>query len=958
MTAADHAYFEQEQLWGRAVQPYQVQVKHDLLDLLPGDVQTVLDAGCGDGYQAAALAERGLRVFGLDFSVAALRRTAVPAAAADLTMLPLADDAVDLVICNDVLEHVPDDRWGPVLDELRRVSRRWVLISTPHAEQLAGGRACCADCGRAYHVNGHVRSFTAADMLGLLGEGWPLRSLRLSGGLTRTPRDALIGLRQRMGVWSRWEGGRCPDCGSGRQVQPGTELVETVVNSARARSWIEFWDQHGAHAERSELMALFECGGVGEIPDASPPGRGSASASGEVPDGSLRSASASSESDAEPGSRGVIDFSNPLQVTDEHLAGRSWAYAIAPLRATVEGGTVGSDSEAAVIIELRLPVAPHKGDRIALWLTGGGGEQGAALLASVDGVNRRRRALLSVDGQAKGRRDVEVPGSWQPDAYGLALELTLRGGQRVSRVAYFPAEPERAERLNTPMLTVEPGHVTLPMGEVGGAPLSWGFTSDVAGRMPWPTSTVAVEHEPAVGTASDPVMVEDQAAAPGVVVASTTDAEALVRTLGPTSEAGGVAELPPAPVRPVGPPRVLVFSHMFPHPDTPGSGPFIWEQVAALRKHAGIDARVISGRPMWMPKPYRALRWRDMNRDYHQQHFRTQQFADYQGVPVMWVPYRVAGGYPLAGMWYGKSMMAAAQRVRRYFPFDMVHAHTAYLDGSAGRAVAAAFDVPLMITEHTGPFTLLTRRRSVRKQTLAALQSAKKVFAVSGALQRIMHEQLPELAQGSIEVLPNSVDTARFHPPVMRRPDPQAPRLLWAGFFTVNKNVELLLEAVARLAAEMPGLTLVLVGKGETPADEQRLRQHAEALGVADRVRWLGYMDRPDLAAVMRNDADLLVLTSRTETFGVVLIEALATGMPVVATDCGGPADVVRDPVAGRLTPVDDPRALTDAIREQVAALPGADPRAIRRYAIERFAHERVAQRLAAAYRELAPQPG
>ncbi len=121
-------------------------------------------------------------------------------------------------------------------------------------------------------------------------------------------------------------------------------------------------------------------------------------------------------------------------------------------------------------------------------------------------------------------------------------------------------------------------------------------------------------------------------------------------------------------------------------------------------------------------------------------------------------------------------------------------------------------------------------------------------------------------------------------------------------------------------------------------------------LGLTDRVEYVGKKPTPELARYMQESA-LLVLPSRRESLGLVLVEALACGTPVVATRCGGPEDIVTDDV-GVLVPPEDPEALALGI-EQVLARPSHyEPALLRTHALEHFGFDSVARRLEALYRE------
>jgi glycosyltransferase involved in cell wall biosynthesis len=135
----------------------------------------------------------------------------------------------------------------------------------------------------------------------------------------------------------------------------------------------------------------------------------------------------------------------------------------------------------------------------------------------------------------------------------------------------------------------------------------------------------------------------------------------------------------------------------------------------------------------------------------------------------------------------------------------------------------------------------------------------------------------------------------------------------WVGRLTPEKGPDILLEAAASLPVDVH---VSLVGEGPMRAD---LERRAESLGLDSRVRWHGIVDSADR---LLSAFDVVVLSSRTEGTPMVLLEAMAAGVPVVASAVGGVPDVVSDREA-ILTPADDPRALAAGI---VAALDRGDP--------------------------------
>lgn len=185
-------------------------------------------------------------------------------------------------------------------------------------------------------------------------------------------------------------------------------------------------------------------------------------------------------------------------------------------------------------------------------------------------------------------------------------------------------------------------------------------------------------------------------------------------------------------------------------------------------------------------------------------------------------------------------------------------------------------------------------------QALAA-DLAKRFHVPAERLRTIPNPAAPEPFPDPI-----GTDELRARPPL----------IVAVGRLVDDKDFSTLLKAFARV--ETPGARLVIVGEGSRRAD---LEQEARALGVADRVELPGFTDK---VGAWLGQAKCLAITSPRETFSLVCVEALAHGLPVVSTDCGGPTEILDAPEHGAIVPVGDPAAIALAIDGWLAA-PG-DP--------------------------------
>ena len=297
---------------------------------------------------------------------------------------------------------------------------------------------------------------------------------------------------------------------------------------------------------------------------------------------------------------------------------------------------------------------------------------------------------------------------------------------------------------------------------------------------------------------------------------------------------------------------------------------------------------------------------------------------------------------------YGLAVQRTADNIYPEFGFDLIHAHFVHPDGVAAARLAKRYGVPFLITDQA-PWVPWLDRPSVRRVAVPAARQAAALTCVSEYLRGTMRHHLgPNVP---IEVIPNGVDADSFAPGDESRRDPNL--IAYVGLINFNKGIDVLLEAMTHIARRNARARLVLVGGSyyrNTQLQEERLRRRARELSLDDRVTFAGRQPPAEVARVMRESA-VVVLPSRAETFGSVLIEALASGTPVVATRSGGPEDIVTSDV-GRLVPVGDPHALADALVAVLSRRDLYEPSKLRRYALDHFRWSIVADAYQRLYAE------
>jgi len=251
--------------------------------------------------------------------------------------------------------------------------------------------------------------------------------------------------------------------------------------------------------------------------------------------------------------------------------------------------------------------------------------------------------------------------------------------------------------------------------------------------------------------------------------------------------------------------------------------------------------------------------------------------------------------------------------------FDVFHAHHPFLLGPAARRLARRQGRPLVFTYHTRYDKYahyVPLRRSFVEAAARGLSTrfAARADAIIAPSAVLREELRARGVETPIAVVPTGVDLARFSPgdrTAARRArglDEGALLVLYVGRLDREKSVDRVLAAFERVAGTVARARLVLVGQG-TQGEE--LRRMAASLNAGGRVTFAGVCPHADLPDYYRA-ADLFLFASETETQGLVLAEAAACGLPAVAVDAPGCAEVVHDGDTGVLTK-GDPEALAEA---------------------------------------------
>lgn len=285
--------------------------------------------------------------------------------------------------------------------------------------------------------------------------------------------------------------------------------------------------------------------------------------------------------------------------------------------------------------------------------------------------------------------------------------------------------------------------------------------------------------------------------------------------------------------------------------------------------------------------------------------------------------------------------------IRRWRP-DVIHAHV-YSAGVLGVVAGRLHGIPVVITEHWSWFVL---RRLTWERRLAArltMRRARMVLPVSEHLKKHMEEYGLE---ATYRIVPNVVNTQLFHPEAdWRQHGDGTKRLLLVAVLSDQKGIMELLRALKQVREKRHDFSLDIVGERANQQTTRDYERVSRELGLDAVVEFHGAKPKQEVAQFMKR-CHFFVQPSLQETFGIVYVEAMACGKPVIACDIPGPNEFITRDV-GILVPPGDTDALAKAIDFMLDHWGDYSSDKIAEYARARFSYEVVGKKLDDVYREV-----
>lgn len=318
-------------------------------------------------------------------------------------------------------------------------------------------------------------------------------------------------------------------------------------------------------------------------------------------------------------------------------------------------------------------------------------------------------------------------------------------------------------------------------------------------------------------------------------------------------------------------------------------------------------------------------------------------FVDSNGISVFEM------SIPVGGIHEGMASAIRSRCFSRLYPKiekefgrpDIVHAHFLKM-GLAAKKVCQKKKLPLVLTEHSSFMIKEGLSKGVYKRAKVAYSASGSLIAVSQPLAN----SLLQTTGFSSTVVHNIVNIGEKKT-VLASPNSEICEFVSAGNLIPRKGFDTLISAFSKALTIRPNIRLKIFGEGDERA---KLEKMLEDNSLSSSVELLGAYKKDDLDSLYK-DAVAFVLSSKAETFGVVYIEAMVLGLPVIATKCGGPEDFVNE-TNGYLVDVGDIDQLADAIVRMADNWSLFDRESISEYAHEHFSPEFIAKQITEVYRQ------
>ncbi len=355
--------------------------------------------------------------------------------------------------------------------------------------------------------------------------------------------------------------------------------------------------------------------------------------------------------------------------------------------------------------------------------------------------------------------------------------------------------------------------------------------------------------------------------------------------------------------------KILVISHLFPNQVNPTLGLFVQQQIKALAKHC--DLRVIAPLP-WVPA---ILRFNKKWQTYNQ----TPDFEIIDGIKIYRPRYlHLPGSFLLEfyHLFYATLITRLIAKIWQEFNFDIIHTHATLPDGQFALSLRKKYHVPVVVSIHGQTIATIVHRNALAQKLVKSVFNQTDALIANSRRTAVKTKNYVK-DTSKLYVINNGIDLGQIQVTQPLSLSYLADRkvLVSVSNLLELKGIEFTLRALVEVIQQHPRLFYLIIGDGP---DKNRLQQIVQSLNLTNHVKFLGLQPHAEALRYVAA-ADMFVLPSWNEAFGIAYLEAMAFGKPVVACQKQGIADVITNGQTGLLVRPKDVSTLKKAILKLVA---------------------------------------
>lgn len=376
--------------------------------------------------------------------------------------------------------------------------------------------------------------------------------------------------------------------------------------------------------------------------------------------------------------------------------------------------------------------------------------------------------------------------------------------------------------------------------------------------------------------------------------------------------------------------HILILPSWYPSPYNELSGIFFKEQAEALAEFAKVG--VISSQPISIKDVYKLKKINFTKRIFVDNNVETFQRTFLSIPKIKRIRYQIQ-------MYYFKQMFN--EYIKKNGLPDIVHAHS-FIAGQWALWIKKKYDIPYVITEHSSGFIQNIYNRVEQESAKNVFYNASKRFAVSKEFVDFFIKTF----NIHFDYLPNIVDIDFFS--IKKNIKKENFMFINIAFLNKNKSQDMLIKSFSKAFKGKKNIKLLIVGDGP---EYDNLNKLINNLNMNEQISLYGRASREEVRDLL-HQSDVFVLSSKYETFGVVLIEAMACGLPVVSTKSGGPESIILSEQLGYLCEYDE-NELEKSLKKIYQNYSKFNPDLIRNYVVENFSKQKIAERLLNEYKSI-----